>query len=490
MPAFFLMERTPECPRARGIAATFGHPAWCVARARGLVGAEWLGGSLGLSLSGAQAVSVGSGRALTRALLAGNLALAISTAGCTTTLDSIGSDAPIELGERPKALGELDCAESRENEFLRVLGLSDQTVTNKIQEAFQQLFYGDAALQAFYFPMDDGERFYIWDSVHSDVRTEGMGLAMNIAVKLGEREVFDSLWRYSLSLLRVAEGPAAGYFVSSCDADTGDDSAEPCLDPYGMQQFAMALIFAHHRWGSADAIDYESDALDLLGVMREKEARNGGVVVDGVTNVFDDEAHLPYDEPREEAATYTRPAAVMPAYYHQWASVTGDRFWEDAAEAGRAYWERTAHPTTGLMPVRAAFDGTPIPGWEDFSPEGYRTQVNMALDWAWRSSNAWVVEESTRLVDFFAARADQEFCRSLTLDGATCLDNTDTSALPIVNGLTALAAEGANREQFIEVLGALPGGTPTGYSRYYGGLLYLVALMVAGGQYPVCDVAD
>ena len=70
---------------------------------------------------------------------------------------------------------------------------------------------------------------------------------------------------------------------------------------------------------------------------------------------------------------------VMPAFYELWAQATHDPFWPRAATAARAYWKRTAHPTTGLVPIRASFDGTPVENWEAFDSEAFRTQINMAL---------------------------------------------------------------------------------------------------------------
>ena len=109
-----------------------------------------------------------------------------------------------------------------------------------------------------------------------------------------------------------------------------------------------ALIFAHDRWGSTTTIDYETEALELLNVMRHKEDENGGVV-DGVTNTFDVSSGLPFTVPTDVAAaqSFGRPSIVMPAYYDLWAQATGDAFWTRAAAASRDYWRRTANPTTG-----------------------------------------------------------------------------------------------------------------------------------------------
>ncbi len=69
-----------------------------------------------------------------------------------------------------------------------------------------------------------------------------------------------------------------------------------CLDPFGFEQFVTALIFAHDRWGSTGAINYQKDALALFHTMKHKVEDNGGTGT--ATNLFDATAHLPYAYPR------------------------------------------------------------------------------------------------------------------------------------------------------------------------------------------------
>ena len=102
--------------------------------------------------------------------------------------------------------------------------------------------------QAIYFPvgMDQAE---IRDTFHNnDIRTEGFGYAMMIAVQLDKRTEFDRMWKYVKSTLSYPmTDPNGGYFQSSCDsvAPTGPVS---CNDPFGHAQFVTALLFARDRW--------------------------------------------------------------------------------------------------------------------------------------------------------------------------------------------------------------------------------------------------
>jgi oligosaccharide reducing-end xylanase len=377
-----------------------------------------------------------------------------------------------EGASRPP-LRPLQGPESYPNAFRDVLGKTDAEIADKVDSSWNSLFYGDPATYAIYFTVGD-DQAYIQDILHGDVRSEGMGLGMLIAVQLDKQYEFDRLWRYAEATLEYASGARRGYFRSSCDSD---DSSAACLDPYGHQMLLMSLIFAHGRWGSAGDVDYEADAWRLLDVMRGKETENGGVV-DGVTNLFDAGTNLVVDVPEGEGARRTRPSNVMPAYYELWAQATGDSSWNDAAEGARVFLAGAAHLETGLYPMRASFDGTPVSGADVFGPETYRTHLNVTLDDMW-FQEPWALDQNNKVLTFFAGEGVDSYGTSYTLPGAA-IDPMREPALIAANGMSAAGASLANRADFIDAVWKLP--QPTGAPRYYSGLLHLTALLVLSGQ--------
>ena len=416
-----------------------------------------------------------SGRATALAVLA--LVLAAGLTGCEGTADSIGYDEKAGGHLRP-----LDMKPATYPNLFRELGRSDVEIANKIAAWFTQLFHGDQGTQAIYFPVG-ADQANIQDILHNkEIRTEGMGLGMMIAVQLDKREEFDRLWTFASSVLERENGAGRGYFQSHCDTPT---TTEPCDDPYGEQQMVTALIFAHDRWGSTTTIDYETEALELLNVMRHKEDENGGIV-DGVTNTFDTSTALPFTVPTDMAAaqSFGRPSIVMPAYYDLWAQATGDAFWTRAATASRDYWMRTANPTTGLTPVRATFTGEPVKPWDNFLAEAYRAQINMALDHIWTTGvpNGWEVAEANLLLSFFTGKGIDDYNATFTLDGVA-LDMTRDNALVACNGVTAMIATKLDRASYVDEVWALP--PPVGNSRYYSGIMGLTALLMLSGQYVI-----
>ena len=363
------------------------------------------------------------------------------------------------------------------------LGKTDAEVAVKIADTFQKLFYGDPNLQAIYVPMGT-DQAYIQDTLHGDVRTEGIGLAMMICIQLDKRAEFDRLWTYADTQMKQTDPPRRGYFESSCDTLLA--TTVPCDDPYGEQQMVTALIFAHDRWGSTTGpVNYEAGAVALLDVMRHKEDENGGVVA-GITNTFDSTTALPYHLPELASPVVGRPSIVMPAYYDLWAQATGDPFWTRAADRRAQLLAEVGAPETGLMPVRATFDGEPDAYWDMFDSEAYRAHVNMALDWAWAKGKRTTGRstEAKKLLAFFTMKGPMAtYGSAYSLDGTEVIDSLRDFALIAVNGTTAMVAGTAGGDAYLNAVWDM--STPTGPARYYSGILYLTALLILSGQYLV-----
>jgi oligosaccharide reducing-end xylanase len=143
------------------------------------------------------------------------------------------------------------------------IGRSQKEVTEKVNTAFQQLFYGDSCTQAVYFPAGknaNGPLAYIWDIANNDVRSEGMSYGMTIAVQLDKKAEFDAIWNWAKTYMYhdSANHPARGYFSWSVRVDSTPIDEMPAPD--GEEYFAMALYFAANRWGNGAGIyNYKPD---------------------------------------------------------------------------------------------------------------------------------------------------------------------------------------------------------------------------------------
>jgi oligosaccharide reducing-end xylanase len=123
-----------------------------------------------------------------------------------------------------------------------------------------------------------------------------------------------------------------------------------------------------------------------------------------------------------------------------------------------------------------------VPNFDSYGPQGYRTQLNLALDALWGSANTAEGAQADRLLAFFTAQGLDKYGKIFQLDG-TVLDATHEQGLVAANGALAIGSSRANRNDFVNAVWTM--AIPTGEPRYYDGILYLVSLLVLSGQYRV-----
>ena len=150
------------------------------------------------------------------------------------------------------------------NLFVEQLAVSPADSRAKIDRAFRQLFHGDGQEERLYFETGanaNGTLAYVTDWANNDVRSEGMSYGMMIAVQLGHKREFDALWNWSKTYMQVTDpqDPSVGYFAWSFNTD-GTPRATGAA-PDGEEYYAMALLFAAHRWGNGKGIyNYQAEA--------------------------------------------------------------------------------------------------------------------------------------------------------------------------------------------------------------------------------------
>ena len=113
--------------------------------------------------------------------------------------------------------------------FKAYLGKSDAEIQAKIDNAWDQLFYGNDDSERVYYPIGE-DMAYIKDIGNGDVRSEGMSYGMMIAVQLDKKEEFDRLWKWTKTYMYQADGPFQGYFAWHCTPDGQQLDANPASD--------------------------------------------------------------------------------------------------------------------------------------------------------------------------------------------------------------------------------------------------------------------
>jgi endo-1,4-beta-D-glucanase Y len=357
-------------------------------------------------------------------------------------------------------------------------GYSAADVTTKINNAFQQLFYGNDSSQRVYYPVGT-DKAYILDTGNGDVRSEGMSYGMMICVQMNKKAEFDKIWNWANTYMRHTSGPRKGYFAWKCSTSGNQQDANPASD--GEEYFATALLFASKRWGNGSGIyNYGSQANTILSDIQSKE----NPIVDSVTNMFNRTQNQVVFVPYASAAIFTDPSYHLPAFYEIWAvAANANRpFWSTVANTSRSFFSTTANGTTGLMPDYAKFNGQPQVegGHESFRFDAWRCIMNMAVDYAWykKADNERVL--SMRMHNFFKGKGMTSYVNQYTLDG-TSLSGDRSPGLIACNAVGALASNSVDAWGFIDQF--YNTGIPSGQYRYYDGLLYMMSLLHVSGQF-------
>lgn len=396
-------------------------------------------------------------------------------------------------------------------------GYSDKEVHARIQAAFQQLFHGDPQSQTVYYEAgrnQNGPLAYVTDIANHDVRTEGMSYGMMIAVQTGHKSEFDALWNWANSYMLITDrkNPSLGYYAWSMHTDGTANSDSPAPD--GEEYFAMSLYFAAHRWGNGTGLyDYQAQADRILHLMRHHAVLTGtppfrlhprGPVYDpfgaagqkfsgeiAVGPMVNEQNKMMMFVPGMDGSSYTDPSYHLPAFFDlwaQWGPAEDRTFWAEAAETSRHFFTRVANPVTGLVPDYANFDGTPRatnfnPNSHHFSSDSWRTISNWSVDQSWWGKNPDARLLSDRLQGFLYAQGIHSFANRYTTGGKP-LTSRHSAGMVATTAVGSLAAgKTAPAAAFVQELWNTP--CPTGQQRYYDGLLYMMSLLHASGEFRI-----
>lgn len=427
------------------------------------------------------------------------------------------------------------------NLFAEQLGKTERETHAKIEQAFDRFFHGDGQEERVYFEdgaNENGTLAYVTDWANNDARSEGMSYGMMIAVQLGRKREFDALWNWSKTHMQVTDpaNPSFGYFAWSMSTDGTPRSIGAAPD--GEEYYAMALYFAANRWGSGTGIyDYKTEADGILTRMRHRAvmtgsppfrihpegptlvqpsapwpspnnrtaaaeagkkgerwppawyatARTGGPVTVGP---MVEESHAMVRFVPETNINTTDASYHLPHFYELWArwGPEADRaFWARAADVSRDLFVRVVGPSTALSPERSNFDGSRVIGRDgkpvEFSYDSWRTVSNWSVDWAWFGKDNRQRALSDRNQRFLASQGIKTFVDRYTLAGQPLSDRHSAGMVAAAAVGSFAATPGSTSKAFLQELWDMP--MPAGEQRYFDGMLYLMSMMHAGGEYRI-----
>ena len=362
-------------------------------------------------------------------------------------------------------------------------GYSEEEVKNRLEAAFQTIFYGTEE-ERFYHEAG-ADMGYLEDTGNHDVRTEGMSYGMMVCVQLDKKEEFDRIWKWVKTYMWMSEGEGRYYFRWSCNTDGTPNSDGPAPD--GEEFFAMALFFASNRWGDGEGIfNYSQEARNILSecVHKGEEDHPG-------EPMWDRERKLIKFIP---GVDFTDPSYHLPHFYELfalWAKEEDRDFWKQAAQASREYLHLACHPDTGLSPEYSEYDGTPhMEHVEQFGrhdwyySDAYRTMANIGLDSLWFGKDPWQKEIAQTFQEFYCVKQREHWDGVFLVDGTRLEEKAlHPVAVIAVNAQASLAAEGEFSRECMEKFWNTP--LRTGDRRYYDNFLYMFAFMALSGNYRI-----
>ena len=408
------------------------------------------------------------------------------------------------------------------------MGYQPAEVDAKVKEVFNDVFRGPNKV---YFEVGD-TLGYVSDVKNHDARTEGMSYGMMIAVQMGEKDIFDRLWRWSKKYMQHQEGVREGYFAWSCKTD-GTHNAEGAASD-GELYFITALLFASNRWGNETGINYKAEAQHILNCIQPKEytpapQRAGGFPGFGPQQqgpqkmyLIDPETRLITFTPDGFGQRFTDPSYHIPAFYEVWAKYADDGrsdYWLDCAEESRAFLHKAINEKTGLNPDMCNYDGTemqmprfpgrpPRPqaaprrnGSSNFRYDSWRVPMNITLDYEWSGKDSlWQRQYGEKIQDFFYSQGIDTYVDQYRVDGTLPEGDEILQAggfrklrhsIGLVSTLAAasILCQHNKKKEFVDALWkARHEPFDDGYfDAYYDGLLRLFAFMHLSGNYRIIE---
>lgn len=363
------------------------------------------------------------------------------------------------------------------------IGKDQTAIDTKVNNAFQQLFYGDEDNEKLF--LDAGEDMAFIKAIDSDdIRSEGMSYGMMITVQLDKQEEFNKLWKFAKTYMQHQSGNLNGYFSWQLKTTAPYDMIDPNPAPDGEEYFAMALFFAAKRWGNGtDIFNYEAEANIILDEMLNKTAIEPLINPTSKQIIFS-----PFT-----TTIYTDPSYHLPAFYELWAlwAAKDNGIWQEVADSSRAFLKKACHGTTGLTSDYSTFSGEPqatsFNGNSDkFAYDSYRVGMNIAMDYNWFKKDEWQLTQSNRWLKFFSDQSGS-YGSIYEVDGSI-INSGSSEALVAMNGVAAMASSNDDAAKYINAVWNMP--IPSGQWRYYNGLLYMLSVLNLSGNYQMYGITN
>jgi oligosaccharide reducing-end xylanase len=367
----------------------------------------------------------------------------------------------------------------------------------KLQAAYNQLMVNGTSDQMVLHTTSDGLDYIVNertdDSAHpQDIRSEGMSYGMMIAVQMNDKATFDKLWQFAIKYMLNYNNSPKDHFAwrlnpTSPFAFIDDNAASD-----GEEYFAMALKFAHNRFGSSS---YDLSNMDATNY----DGWHERVKLMIQNKLFNKTEHQVKLTPTND---FTDPSYHLPAFYELWDLWGGYQdylFFYTAAGTSRTFFTNaTKWNTAGLTSDYANYNGTAYTAsWNSdsnkYAPDSWRVIQNMAMDYAWCSNDTTLKALILKQLNTFnnaGGTGARQYGDHYDFSQNKFTNTNRGQALMAMNASAAIAldinnsTEKALGKAFMQDL--YNASVPSGNNyRYFNGLVYLLGMLHVTGNYKV-----
>ncbi|MEN9307954.1 MAG: hypothetical protein RL173_1886 [Fibrobacterota bacterium] len=379
-------------------------------------------------------------------------------------------------------------------------GYSQEKIDEKVNGAFNQLFFGDSATQRL-FRVVPGDTTMGFIDATDYVLTEGQSYGMMIAVQLDRKDIFDKLWKFAKNHMQQKSGDQQGYFAWKVANKAPFTPADVNPAPDGEEYFVTALYLADKRWSSVEGItafqNYKQQADSILHYMLKSRSALGPLVDPTAKQiVFSPAGNNPF----------TDPSYHTPAFYRLWAAFAShnNALWSAMADTSAAFFLRASKKSPyGIMPNYATFDGAAAVYASAqvtdsganaqrtyrydtvYSADAHRTPMNIGAYWNWfqADTNAWT--ETDKFLGFLREQggATLKYNQAYNLAGQPCAPSGWSPAESQVGSNAAAVLASKDTANWAFVTAAFDQATPSGQYRYYNGMVYMLGLLHTAGKF-------
>ncbi len=311
---------------------------------------------------------------------------------------------------------------------------------------------------------ENAYRIHRYQANDFDTVSEGIGYGMLIMALMDNeknqtQKYFDGLWKY---YQYYSNKNGLMYWKIDREGNIiGEDSATD-----GDEDTAMALLYAHKRWGSSGKINYFEEAKALIAKIMSYEVTKEDFVL----------------KPGSEWGGYniTNPSYYAPAYYRVWQRF--DRNWAKVLDRGqRIYRYFNNKYETGLLPDWCVADGSTAYLSYNYSYDACRAPLRSGLDYLWNGKGGDHLAKLSRWITETTNGNPELIVDGYKLNG-TPLGKYNNAAF--VGPLTVAAMAGKNQKWLDKMVNHLVGLETGGRFGYYNDTLRLLSLLIVSGNMP------